>query len=98
MQKLITFFQQNISMYLPYFKIINVTLAYHFVKFLNNWAPVCIFIFKTSLEDAFFANMTDLAFCGQLASKMHESFGLHFRTAQFNNYILTIWRNLKPAL
>ena len=36
MQKLLTFFQQKISMYLPYFKkyeFFNIPLAYNFISF-----------------------------------------------------------------
>ena len=33
MQKLLTFLQQKLSMYLPYFKIEIFTLAYNFVEF-----------------------------------------------------------------
>ena len=42
LQKLLTFFQRKISMYLPYFKveILAPHLANNFVKFLNNLALV----------------------------------------------------------
>ena len=42
MQKLLTFSQQKLSVYLPYFqdRNFNVTLANNLVKLLNNWALI----------------------------------------------------------